>query len=209
MSARKTFFAVMIFCVLAAIGLGGPIICVDPGHGGSDPGAVSYCTEKIHNLDCGLRFRNWMNADTSNDAGGYAWSPIMTRSTDIYVSLSGRVNYANGQDAARYVSIHANAGGGYGSETFCYTSGSTNSFKMRNLLQNELLAHGGRYNRGNKVANFYVLKYTYMPAALTENAFVDNYNDAVCLNSASWRNNVALGFLHAMQRHYGYAAFTP
>jgi hypothetical protein len=48
-----------------------------------------------------------------------------------------------------------------------------------------------------------------MPAALTENGFVDNYNDALCLNISSWRNEVAKGFLHAMQINYGYAPYTP
>jgi len=202
-------FAIMILGGLASVAMAYPKICIDPGHGGSDPGAVGYCTEKIHNLECGKDFRDWLNLDTSDGGGGYAWSVIMTRSTDIYVSLSGRTSYANNNGASRFISIHANAGGGHGSETFCYTYGSSNSFAMRNLLQNELLAHGGLYNRGNKVANFYVIKYTSMPAALTENGFCDNYSDSLCLNSSSWRDNVAKGFMHALQRHYGYSAYTP
>jgi N-acetylmuramoyl-L-alanine amidase len=208
-SKLVAIFAILILGGMASIAMAYPKICIDPGHGGSDPGAVSYCTEKVHNLDCGLKFRDWLNLDTSDGAGGYAWSVIMTRSTDIYVSLSGRCSIANNAGANRFVAIHANAGGGYGSETFCYTYGSSTSFAMRNLLQNELLAHGGRYNRGNKVANFYVTKYTNMPSALTENAFVDNSGDAACLNSSSWRNEVAKGFLHAIQRNYGYSAYTP
>ncbi|MBN1902035.1 N-acetylmuramoyl-L-alanine amidase, partial [Candidatus Sumerlaeota bacterium] len=147
--------------------------------------------------------------DTSDGGGGYAWSVIMTRSTDIYVSLSGRTTFANNNGASRFNSIHANAGGGHGSEMFCYTYGSSSSFAMRNLMQNELIAHGGLYNRGNKVANFYVTKYTNMPSTLSENGFCDNYSDSTHLNSSSWRNNVALGFLHAIQRHYGYSAYTP
>jgi N-acetylmuramoyl-L-alanine amidase len=49
----------LIFGALISAGLPGPMICIDPGHGGSDPGAVSYCTEKAHNLDCSLKFRDW------------------------------------------------------------------------------------------------------------------------------------------------------
>jgi hypothetical protein len=80
---------------------------------------------------------------------------------------------------------------------------------MRNQLQSELISHGGLYNRGNKVANFYVLVYTTMPSALTENGFCDNVTDAASLNSATWRNEVAKGFLHAMQTNYGYTPYTP
>jgi N-acetylmuramoyl-L-alanine amidase len=208
-SKLVAIFAILIMGGLASVAFAYPKICIDPGHGGSDPGAVSYCTEKIHNLECGKNFRDWLNLDTSDGGGGYAWSVIMTRSTDIYVSLSGRCTIANNAGANRFTSIHANAGGGYGSETFCYGSADSTTFAMRNLMQNELIAHGGRYNRGNKTANFYVLIYTNMPATLSENAFVDNSGDAACLNSSSWRNEVAKGFLHAMQRHYGYAAYTP
>lgn len=202
----------VVVVALCTIALGYPKVCIDPGHGGSDPGANSYTVEKVHNLDCGLKFRDWMNLDTSDSAGGYAWSVIMTRSTDVYVSLSGRTSYANNNGADRFVSIHANASSyssANGSETFCYTYGSSNSFNMRNKLQYELISHGGLYNRGNKTANFYVIKYTNMPAALTENGFCTNYTDSLSLNSSSWRNEVAKGFLHAMQTHYGYSAYTP
>ena len=111
-------FLVVAFVASATVGMGYPKICIDAGHGGSDPGAVGYTTEKIHNLDCALKYRNWLNLDTSDGGGGYAWSVIMTRSTDVYVSLSGRTSYANNNGADRFVCIHANAGGGYGSETF-------------------------------------------------------------------------------------------
>jgi N-acetylmuramoyl-L-alanine amidase len=202
-------FAILILGGMASLAMAYPKICIDPGHGGTDPGAVGYCTEKVHNLGCSLNYRDWMNLDTSDGGGGYAWSVIMTRSTDITLSLSARTTYANNNAADRFNCIHANAGGGYGSEMFCYTSGSGTSFTMRNQMQAELIAHGGRYNRGNKVANFYVLVYTNMPATLSENAFCDNAGDAACLNSSSWRNNVALGFLHAIQTHYGYSPYTP
>jgi N-acetylmuramoyl-L-alanine amidase len=204
-----TIFAILVLASAASVALGYPKICIDPGHGGTDPGAVSYCTEKIHNLGCSLNYRDWMNLDTSDGGGGYAWAVIMTRSTDITLSLSARTTYANNNGANRFNCIHANAGGGTGSEMFCYGSGSSTSFAMRNLMQNELVAHGGLYNRGNKTANFYVLIYTNMPSTLSENGFCDNAGDAACLNSSSWRNNVALGFLHAIQRNYGYTAYTP
>ena len=189
-----------------------PKLCIDPGHGGSDPGAVSYVEEADIVLDTSLKLKNWLNIDTQDTAGGSSWQVIMTRSTDVYVSLSSRVNYANSNGASRFLSIHANAASAssaHGSETFAYYNGSSNSFDLRNLTQEELIAHGGLRNRGNKTAGYYVLKYTNMPAALTELGFVTNYSDSQSLNSSSWRNNVAKGFLHAFQRHYGYSAYTP
>lgn len=211
---RKTamvIFAVALVCV-ATTAMGAWKMCIDPGHGGSDPGAVGYVTEKTVNLDTGLKMRDWLNLDTSDSGGGTAWTVYMTRSTDVYVSLSGRVNYANNNNVNRFLSIHSNAfssSSAHGSETFCYTYGSSYSFDMRNKVQDELISHGGLYNRGTKTASFYVIRYTNMPAALTELGFVTNYTDSQSLGSSSWRNEVAKGFLHAMQRHLGYSAYTP
>ncbi len=212
MRTTSLIVLLIVFASMSAIALGYPKICIDPGHGGSDPGAVGYVVEKDINLDTSLKMRNWLNLDTDDGGGGYAWSVIMTRTTDVYVSLSGRTSYANNNGANRFFSIHANAfsdSSAHGSETFCYTYGSSNSFDLRNKTQEELIAHGGLYNRGTKTASFYVLKYTNMPAILTELGFVTNYSDSQSLASSSWRNEVAKGFLHACQRHYGYSAYTP
>ena len=211
MKKLVAIFAIMILGGVASVALGYPKICIDPGHGGTDSGAVGYVTEKGINLDASLKFRDWMNLDTSDGGGGYAWVVIMTRSTDITLSLSARTSYANSNAADRFVCIHSNAfdGTANGSETFSYTSGSSTSHTMRNQVQSELISHGGRYNRGNKTANYSVLVNTNMPACLTEMAFVDHSGDAACLGNATWRNEVAKGFLHAMQIHYGYAAYTP
>ncbi len=211
---RMKGVSILIIAVvaLASVAMGYPEVCIDPGHGGSDAGAVGYVTEKYINLETSLDMRDWLNLDTDDGSGGYAWSVIMTRSTDVYVSLSDRVAYANNNDADRFFSIHANAfsdESANGSETFCYTYGSSSSFDLRNKTQEELIAHGGLYDRGTKTAGFYVLKYTNMPAILTELGFVTNYDDSQKLGSSSWRNEVAKGFLHALQRHYGYSAYTP
>lgn len=202
---------VVAFVMMATMAMGYPKICIDPGHGGTDPGAVGYVTEKTINLDASLKLKAWLNLDTSDAGGGYAWDVIMTRSTDATVSLEGRVNYANSNGASRFFCIHSNSAtpAAYGSETFCYTSGSSYSFDLRNKTQSELISHGGLYNRGNKTADFYVLKYTSMPSILTEMGFVSNSGDAASLGNATWRNEVAKGFLHALQTHYGYTSYTP
>ncbi len=202
-----------MLCLGLAVGVFATIkMCIDPGHGGSDPGAVGYVVEKDIVLDTGLKYRDWMNLDTQDTAGGTSWSVYMTRSTDVYVSLQGRCDYANNNNVNRFLSIHANSAdssSAHGSETYCYYSGSSYSFDMRNKVQEELIEHGGLYNRGTKTAGYYVLRHTNMPAALTELGFVSNYTDSLSLSSASWRKEVAKGFLHALQRHYGYAAYTP
>jgi N-acetylmuramoyl-L-alanine amidase len=188
-------------------------ICIDPGHGGSDPGAVGGGLEEADVvLDMGLKFKNWMNKDTQDTGGGGSWTVYMTRTTDSTVSLSGRTSYANNNSVNRFMSIHANAfssSSANGIETFCYGSGSSYSFDLRNKVYEEATAMWPLTKRGKKTASFYVVKYTNMPAELHETAFITNWTDRTYLSSSTHRDNHARSELYAIQRHMGYGKYTP
>lgn len=157
-------------------------ICIDPGHGGSDPGATgTYYTEKEANLDVALKVKWYLQKISSITRIG------MTRESDVYVSLEERVNYANSNGFNRFMSIHHNAYNGtvQGTETYCYTSGSANSFAWRDSTHPELVRAFGYNNRGARTADYYVLRYTNMPAILGEASFID-YNGSF---NESWRFN--------------------
>ncbi len=145
-------------------------VILDPGHGGSDTGASgpSY-TEKAANLDVAYHAKSYL------ESAGVAVG--MTRTTDIHVSLSDRCSIANSGGWERFMSIHENAfdGATQGQETFCYGSGSANSFNLRNLVHPELLWAHGYHDRGTKTASYYVLLNTTMPSILGEGSFID-YN---------------------------------
>jgi N-acetylmuramoyl-L-alanine amidase len=189
-----------------------PKICIDPGHGGTDPGAVGGGqTEAANVLDTGNRFKAWLDLDTTDTAGGHSWTVLRTRSTDTTVSLSGRTTYANDNGAARFMSIHNNAAtstAATGIETFCAPSLGT-SGDLRNKVQEEAVGVWPLTNRGNKTANYYVLVYTSMPAELHEMGFITNSGDRDYLGSATQRDLHAKSELWAIQRHYGYAKYTP
>ena len=93
-------------------------ICVDPGHGGRDPGAVGPTDyeEADANLDIGLRLRDLLVNDGA--------TVYMTRTTDVYVSLADRVAIANNNNVDTFLSIHCNAYDGtvQGTETYYHTS---------------------------------------------------------------------------------------
>jgi len=187
-------------------------ICIDPGHGGSDPGAVGGGQQEAANvLDTSLKFRTWLNADTAATGGGGSWSVFMTRTTDVDVSLAGRTTYANNNAVARFMSIHNNAAAATsatGIETYSVSSTGT-SADLRNKVQEEAIAMWPLTNRGNKTANFYVIVNTSMPAELHEMAFITNTGDRAYLGSATQRDNHAKSEMWALQRHYGLAKFTP
>lgn len=187
-------------------------IVIDPGHGGSDPGGVGTgMQEKNVVLDVSKRFKTLLDADTADDAGGGKWTALMTRSTDVFVSLAGRSQYSNNQDADRFMSIHSNAfsdTSANGTETFSYATTGMGA-QLRNLVQAEMIAAWGLTNRGNKTANFAVLRDTAAPAELHELAFITNATDAAKLGSATEREKAAVAHLRAIQRHYNLTPYQP
>ncbi len=219
-NANKPFGKVLLGGAIAAFALmGGGAqavtgkVCIDPGHGGSDPGAVGNGQqEKINVLDTANRLKTWLDTDTGDTGGGGSWTVIRTRSSDVYVSLSGRTSYANSNGANRFMSIHNNgfsSSSANGIETFCYGSGSSTSFDLRNKVQAEAIGVWPLTNRGNKTANFYVLVNTNMPAELHEMAFITNSTDASYLGSATQRDLHAKSEMWALQRNYGLSKYTP
>jgi len=169
--------------------LGDYTIAVDPGHGGNDPGAIgpSGYTEAECALDIGLRLRDLLEANGAE--------VVMTRETDVTVSLSERTNIANNAGADIFVSIHNNAFDGtvQGIETF-YWEGlppDSEAAQLSDLLQTELINEIDSPDRGVKTANFHVLRETSMPASLTENLFIDNPEEEAKLMDPSVRQRIA------------------
>jgi len=173
-------------------------IFIDPGHGGSDPGAVANgLYEKNLTLDIALCLRNIL-------LGEYTGVEVrMSRETDTTVSLEQRVQMANSWGADYFLSIHINAGGGTGFESYIYTDALPASVTYQNIIHPEVVAATGFYDRGKKRANFYVLKYTKMPALLTENGFVDNANDAAKLKDPNFRQLIARGHANGLAKAFG------
>ena len=187
-------------------------IVIDPGHGGSDPGGVgNSLQEKNIVLDVATRFKALLDADTADSSGGGRWIAQRTRTSDVFVSLAARASFANSQGADRFMSIHSNAFGNSqanGTETFAFAEGGQGA-ALRNLVQSEMITAWRLTNRGNKTANFFVLRETAMPAVLHELAFITNAGDAAKLRSATERQKAARAHLFAVQRHFGLGRHTP
>lgn len=165
-------------------------IYLDPGHGGSDWGAVGNgLLEKNINLQIALKIREYLNQYENVTVR-------MSRTSDKTVSLRARTNDANRWGADFYVSIHINAGRGTGFESFIYNglANSSNTAKMRNILHQRVVQSIGLRDRGKKRANFHVLRVTKMPAVLTENGFIDTISDADKMKSHTWIDRVAKAY---------------
>lgn len=166
---------------------GQPLVYVDPGHGGSDPGASGNgIIEKHYVLDLGLRVKQKLETKGIKVA--------MSRTNDTFVSLNDIAIKANTSGADAFVSIHANSAvsTAYGIETYYYNNIGN---PLATSIQNKLINYTGTYNRGVKRDNFYVVTYTNMPAALAEVGFMTNVNEASKMKTPGYQEKLVNGIV--------------
>jgi N-acetylmuramoyl-L-alanine amidase len=85
-------------------GNGRPVIVLDPGHGGIDAGTVASSGEAEKTIV--LEFAQELRAQLERTE---KYQVVMTRSDDTFVSLADRVRMARANNAALFISIHADA----------------------------------------------------------------------------------------------------
>ncbi|MHB8171461.1 MAG: N-acetylmuramoyl-L-alanine amidase family protein [Thermincolia bacterium] len=162
-------------------------IVLDPGHGGTDSGAAANgLLEKDVNLTLARL--------VATELALFIVEVKLTRITDTFISLSNRADFANRLGADFFCSLHTNAGGGTGFESFIHTSPSRGAVTTRGTIHNQVTAflkERGFIDRGQKTANFAVLRETRMPAVLLENLFLDNSKDAATLKDMEFMQGLA------------------
>lgn len=172
-------------------------IFLDPGHGGSDPGATGNgLQEKNITLSLASTIRNFLINEYENV------EVQMSRTGDETVSLTSRTNAANSWGADFYLSIHVNAGGGTGFESYIYPNVGAPTTTYQQDIHEEVLKVVNFSNRGQKQANFHVLRETIMDAVLTENGFIDNTSDAEKLRSTAFISSLARGHTNGLARAF-------
>ncbi|YAF98561.1 MAG: N-acetylmuramoyl-L-alanine amidase [Nodularia sp. CChRGM 3473] len=175
------------------------VVMIDPGHGGKDPGAVGIggLREKDVILPISKRV-----AEILQKNGVQA---VLTRDSDYFVSLQGRVNLAERANADLFVSIHANAislsrPDVNGLETYYYDSGQS----LAQSIHRSILQGANVRDRGVRRARFYVLRRSSMPSVLVEVGFVTGREDAARLRTTAHQNQmadaIARGILQYLQR---------
>ncbi|MED4228224.1 N-acetylmuramoyl-L-alanine amidase [Neobacillus cucumis] len=172
---------------------------LDPGHGGTDPGAQGNgLNEKDVTLDIALKLRTILLNQYENI------DIKMSRTSDITKGLTERTNEANSWGADYYLAIHINAGRGTGYEDYIYSglSDTSTSAKYQDIIHAEVLKLNSLTDRGQKKANFHVLRESHMPALLSENGFIDNAHDAALMKQSSWQQNVAQGHANGIAKAF-------
>ncbi len=171
-------------------------VCLDPGHGGEDPGAVgpTGLKEKDVNLKVALKLKALLEAEGA--------SVLLTRADDRYVSLSDRCQIANSWRADIFVSIHHNSVSDpsvNGTETLISPAAGDFTRQLANSIQAELVAELKLTNRGVKERSLYVLNNTFMPAVLTEASFISNPDEEKRLRDDAYLEREARAILRGIK----------
>ncbi|AFY54143.1 N-acetylmuramoyl-L-alanine amidase [Rivularia sp. PCC 7116] len=172
------------------------IVMIDPGHGGKDPGAIGIggLREKDVILPISKKVAEILRKNGVN--------AVLTRNSDFFVSLKGRVVMAERRDADLFVSIHANSLGLSrpdinGLEVYYYNSGKRLADAVRKGITRKVKVR----DRGIRRARFYVLRKTSMPAILVETGYVTGREDAAKLKQTWYRNKMAEGIADGILRY--------
>ncbi|HEY5555591.1 MAG TPA: N-acetylmuramoyl-L-alanine amidase [Acetobacterium sp.] len=168
------------------------VIVLDPGHGGTDPGAstaFSDFDEKYFNLEIAKAAKAYLETT-------YTGVTVdLTREDDTYLSLSDRVGKAAGYNADILVSIHNNAYDGTARGTEVWVTNNkgykTTSAQLGELIlgqietmADEITPEKGAVvftKRGVKYSNYYTIINNSVkagfPGIIIEHLFMDNYYD--------------------------------
>jgi len=195
----------------AITGLKGRKITIDPGHGGSDSGAIgpTGIMEKSVTLRVSRELKRLLEAEGA--------TVILTRTGDTEVSekgasatsveeLQARCDVANKAKADIFLSIHADAFTNRevkGTTAYYYTQGTKQSKRLADCVRTALIDSIGTIDRGTQTCNFYVVKHTDMPAILVEISFISNPDEEKMMNSAEGVKKIAQGIADGIADYFG------
>ena len=173
--------------------LKGKIICIDPGHGGTDVGAIGHIGgkdvyEKNITLSIALPLRDMLTS-----AGAKV---VMTRDTDKDVygpwadadpELQARCDIANEAHADAFVSIHIDSfsNSSVDGTTAYYNAKSSKDLLLAQMMHQATMNSLSIPDRGVKSNDFYVNVYTTMPSVLMEMGFI-THDHRVKMLTSSW-----------------------
>ncbi len=180
-----------------------PLIVIDAGHGGKDLGTEAP-------MNPAYKEKN-LNLITAKLLEGYlkqmGYRTLLTRNNDLFVSLDGRVNLANENNADLFVSVHYNSAPNEqaeGIEIFYFrTDGNKERIASSKRLADAVLVHTiemtNARSRGVKHGDLAVIRKTKMPAILIEGGFMTNGQEMTRLGDPTYIKTIAWGVASGIQ----------
>ena len=188
-------------------GIKGKMITLDPGHGGTDPGAIGKqgTKEKDITLKIAMKLRDYLLVK------GARVCMTRTNDKDVYgpdatdaQELQARVDVAQTNDADLFISLHCNAStnpniGGMSSYFFPKTDYDQIAAAS---IQDDLTKKFGLDDLGVRQASFYVNKRSSMPTVLVETAFLSNQKEEKLLRSNWFQSKMAKAIADGIEDYF-------
>lgn len=185
---------VLSFSLLPVLGSSFRTVVIDAGHGGRDNGgSYGKVYEKWLALDTAMRVEKKLKAK------GYR--TVMTRRSDQFITLPGRVKIGNSHPNSIFVSIHYNftwKRNVSGLETFYC---SKRSQPLADAVQRGMLGEVKSVNRGSKYARYYVIRHAQNPSILVEGGFVSNSKERGRTKEGWYREAIANGIVKGIDEY--------
>lgn len=186
-------------------------IAIDAGHGRYTPG--KRCMKKLDKNET----REWVLNDRVADevgrllkAAGHTIKRMDDTDGSTDISLASRVSNANRWGADFYISVHHNSGvngsSGGGTEVYVSPGCQSKSKKAQAAIYKYAIKCAdlkGNRADGTRSANFYVIRYTDMPACLIECGFMDSKVDIKYILDPAWSKKIALGIAEGICEMFG------
>ena len=174
----------------------GPLtVVIDPGHGGSDPGAIWNGTEE---KDLNLAVARKVRALLEEEEGIQV---LMTREEDAFVALYDRAEFANEKGADLFLSIHANAlenNHDYEGIMTFYHKGDRRGKELAELVQSAVLKETDGKDRGSREEDYVVIRETKAPACLLEMGFMTTQPELDRLRDPNYQDRIAAGIVQGI-----------
>lgn len=173
-------------------------VVIDPGHGGTDVGAVGASGR--YEKDFTLKLARITASLLEQEPG---IEVFMTRTDDRFISQTSRFRptFANELDADLLISIHGNTYSDprvTGTETYYF---HRHSRTLANIVQRHVARATGFRNRGIKRENFFLLEEARMPAVLVEVGYLTNPDDEALMWTEQFQQRVAEAIVAAIKEY--------
>jgi len=175
--------------------LDGYNIVIDPGHGGSDPGAV---TSNLYEKDLVAQTADNV-AQKLRDEGA---AVILTRSGDYFVSLDDRVRISQDYNTHAFVSLHYDAFPMIAINGVSTYFNSSTDRELADAMQSSLSSHLELHNRGVMQGNYRVLRHNPVPSVILELGFMSNPNDLAVIQTEAYHNSVAEAVADGLKNYF-------
>lgn len=180
-------------------------IVIDPGHGGKEKGTFSKNKPKVYEKNFNLRTAIFLKKYLQ-DRGFQA---VMTRTSDMTLSLEKRVAFAKKQSPRLFVSVHYNSAPSSqaeGVEVFFFDDKTHPERRKRSkvlaeIVLKNILAETHAKSRGVKSASFFVIRETSVPAILVEGGFLTHAEELKKIKTSAYQQKIAEGIAKGIEAY--------